>query len=754
LRFDTRVGNLYDTLVIMKRQWVVLIIAIGCAAAVAIGLLSRKPGAINVILISVDTLRPDHLGCYGYGDVSTPHIDNLAEEGVLFEDALTSVPLTLPSHASILTGLYPISHGIRDNGTFILRDQFTTLAEILKGHGFATGAFIGSFVLDARYGLDQGFDAYDDDMETDVQVSAFSHPERPAAPVTASTLDWLEEATEPFFAFVHYYDPHTPYEPPAPYDTIYAGRPYDGEIGYADSEIGRLMDFLEDRNLTERTVVVLVSDHGEGLGEHDETAHGILMYDTTMRVAFIVRIPERHDLAGAVDAPRRVPDTVELVDVLPTVVEVLGIEINQRLDGRSVLPLIEGRRLEPKVCYLETMYPYFSYRWSPLRGVRFNKWKYILAPEPELYNMAADPNELENLAGSYPARADELKANLLSLASLEQDSPPPTEVKLSAEEARKLQALGYVSTSRPSVPVDIEPKGTDPKHMIADLERLLGGGMEAFDRGEFEAAARFFREMTTRDPMNAKAHVYLGRSLMEMGDLEGAEVEFVKVIEIDSTHSQAFFRLGGIARMRGDLDQALFFYRIAAAILPETPETLSNIGSILMEKGQVDSALAMLDRALAIDPRDEIALINTGLVHLSLERSDEALRWFHRTLGANPNHVKALANIASIYVGRGETDSTILYLERASNADPADAKILQNLGNAYRQKGLVREATQAFEQATDLDPQNVLALFGLAATRAEEGRRDESIAILRRIIEIDPQFAPARQALTRLSSGS
>ena len=738
----------------MKRQWLVLIIVAGCLAAVAIGLLGRRPQGLNVILISVDTLRPDHLACYGYTDISTPHMDRLADEGVLFEDALTSVPLTLPSHASILTGLYPISHGVRDNGTFILRDQFTTLAEILKAKGFATGAFIGSFVLDARYSLDQGFDAYSDDMETNAQVGAFTHPERRAASVTASTLNWIAEAAEPFFAFVHYYDPHTPYEPPAPYDTIYAGRPYDGEIAYTDTEIGRLMAFLDDRKLTERTIVVLVSDHGEGLGEHDETAHGILMYDTTMKVALIVRIPDKHDLAGALAAPRRVPDTVELVDVLPTVAELVGIQINQRIDGRSVLPLLVGQRLEPKVCYQETMYPYFAYRWSPLRGVRFSKWKYILAPEPELYNTAADPHEAENLAASYPARADQLKANLLSLASLEQDSPPPLEVKLSPEEVRKLQALGYVSTSRPSVPPDIEPKGIDPKHMIADLERLLGGGMEAFDKGDFRTAARLFKEMVAKDPMNAKAHVYLGRSLMEMGDLEGAEVEFVKVIEIDSTHSQAFFRLGGIARMRGDLDQALFFYRIAAAILPETPATLSNIGSILMEKGQVDSALATLERALEIDPKDQIALINTALAYASLNREDEALRWFHRTLAANPKHVKALMNVASIYIGRGETDSTILYLERASDADPADARILQNLGNAYRQKGLVREATQAFEHATELDPQNVLALFGLAATRAEEGRRDESIAILRRIIEIDPGFTPAREALTRLSSGS
>jgi arylsulfatase A-like enzyme/Tfp pilus assembly protein PilF len=689
---------------------------------IIVALVGRKAEPVNVLLISMDTLRPDHLGCYGYEGIETPNVDRLAEEGMLFEDALTSTPLTLPSHASVLTGLYPISHGIRDNGTFILRDQFTTLAEVLAAEGYATGAFVGSFVLDSRYGLDQGFETYDDVLEYDQRASAFSHPERTGDKVTASARDWLKEVSEPFLAFVHYYDPHTQYEPPPPYDTLYAGRPYDGEIAFTDHEVGRVLDFIKERGLSERTLVVVISDHGEGLNEHDEVAHGILMYETTMKVAFIIRPPETHRLAGEISVPRRIAQVVELIDVMPTVLDFLDVDMDFEVDGRSLLPLMTGTGLPPKVCYLETLYPYFAYRWSPLRGVRFNEWKFILAPEPELYDLKDDPRELKNVYDSVPERAAQLRENLLALAGRE-GAAPAADVKLSPEEVRKLQALGYVSAWRPAVPTDIEPKGTDPKHMIGPLQDLMAPGMTAFDRKDFDTARECFASMAEIDPMNTEAHVFLGRTLMELGELDGAEAEFTKVIEIDSTHSQAFFRLGNIARRGGDLDRALFFYRIALGILPD-------------------------------DPRDQIALVNMSVGYLHMERYDEALRWLHSTLSVNPEHIKALANIALIYIERGDPDSTIAYLERARDVDPDNARMLQNLGNAYRQKGMVHEAAEAFEQAVELEPDNVLALFGLAATRAEDGRSQESIAVLERILKIDPDFAPARQALERMTSGT
>jgi arylsulfatase A-like enzyme/tetratricopeptide (TPR) repeat protein len=741
------------TLVVMKKSLITaIVIAAGVILAV-FGLVGRRPKPVNVLLISLDTLRPDHLGCYGYKDILTPTIDNLAGEGVLFEDALTSVPLTLPSHTSMLTGLYPISHGVRDNGTFILRDQFTTLAEVLKAREYATGAFVGSFILDSRYGLAQGFDIYNDEMGSDTGVSAFAPAERPAEAVRRPACEWLERTLEPFLAFVHYYDPHIPYEPPAPYDSLYPGRPYDGEIAYSDREVGEVLDVLKQRGILDRTLVVLVSDHGEGLGAHDEIAHGILMYDTTMKVVLIVRPPREHEVSRAITASRRVNQVAELVDIMPTILDLLGIDVDIEFDGRSIVPLLVGRSLPPKNCYMETLYPYFSHRWSPLRGLRFNKWKYILAPEPEIYNVDKDPMESTNLYATETERAEQLRENLEVIAARE-SSGPSVEINLSVEERRKLQALGYVSASRPTIPRELTVEGTDPKHMIGSLQDLMGSGMDAFDAGDFATARRDFGRMADLDPGNPQAHLYLGRTLMEMGDLARAEVEFNRIVEIDSAHSQAFFHLGNIAHQQGDLDQALILYRIAARILPETPETISNIGSILMEKGMIDSAMAVLEQALRIDPNDQIALVNIGLGHLSLEDYDQALKWFHRTLSVNPNHIKALMNIAFIYIKRGDTDSTVAYLERAADVAPNDVTILQNLGNAYRQVGMVAEAAEVFEAAVAIEPDNVMALFGLAATKAQQGSRQESVALLERILRLDPDFTPARQALQTLTSGS
>jgi arylsulfatase A-like enzyme/Tfp pilus assembly protein PilF len=713
-----------------------------------------KPEPVNVLLVSLDTVRPDHLGCYGNTDIETPNTDRIAAEGFVFTDAMTSVPLTLPSHASILTGLYPISHGARINGTFTLADRFTTLAEVLKANGYTTGAFVGSFVLDSRFGTAQGFDTYDDLMDLRMPAGGADHPERRASNVTTNAVRWLGEVSEPFLAFVHYYDPHTPYEPPPPFDSLYQGNPYDGEIAYTDRELGRLLDGLEQLDLMERTLIVVLSDHGEGLGDHGELEHGILIYESTMKVALIIRIPEAHPSSGDLSGPGRIDQPVELVDVFPTILSLVGIDSPDEIDGRSIVPLLDGDNLPRKVCYLESLYPHLAYKWSPLRGVRFGEWKYILAPEEELYNLMDDPTESRNLSAGNPTRIEMLKANLIEIARRDLERGDEEQRELSPEEAVKLKALGYVSPSGSSDLIDIEPTGTDPKHMIASLQDLLYVGMEAQRAGDLETALARLSELAEIDPMNPIGHLYLAETLMDMGRTASAEAEWHKVIEIDSTNTNALLRLGDTARSQGDLDRALFFYRMAADILPETPQVFSSMGSILMETGMIDSAMTVLRHALQIDPHDQIALVNMGLGYLALEQHDQALQWFHKTLKANPNHIKALMNIAFIYINRGDPDSTIAYLERASHAAPDDAKVLQNLGNAYRQAGMVAEAAGAFEAAVKIEPDNVMALFGLAATRAQQGDRQGSVALLERILRLDPNFTPARQALERLTQGS
>ncbi|HVP57688.1 MAG TPA: sulfatase, partial [bacterium] len=363
----------------MRKHWrlgALAAVAVGVAAIVILTFAGRKPARLNLLLVSIDTLRPDHLGAYGYAQARTPTIDKLAREGVTFEDVITSVPLTLPSHSSMLTGLSPLAHGIRDNANFRLADEFVTLAEVLRANSYTTGAAVGAFILDRRYGLNQGFTYYDDDMSRGRQPSSFGYPERTADRVTASALEWLKTAHEPFMLFLHYYDPHAPYQPPAGFQNVAGGNPYDGEIAFTDQELGKVIAYLAAQHLLKRTLVILTADHGEGFGEHGEQTHGLLLYNGTLRVPLIIRVPEASRLARV--AGKAVRGTFQqqparTIDIYPTALEILGYKQMTDVDGRSLVPMLEGKTLPPVVSYFESMASYFSYRWCPLRGVRFNE---------------------------------------------------------------------------------------------------------------------------------------------------------------------------------------------------------------------------------------------------------------------------------------------------------------------------------------------------------------------------------------------
>ncbi len=726
------------------------IVALALAVIVVVLVLGRGPARYNVLLISIDTLRPDHLGCYGYEHIRTPNIDGLAEEGFLFLDVSATVPLTLPSHTSLLTGLLPITSGVRDNGAFVLSDQFTTLAEVLSEQEYSTGAFVATFVLDSRFGLDQGFEVYNDDMGSQDKKSAFQWPERRADAVNDTALNWFAGVQEPFFAFVHYYDPHDPYSPPQPFADAYTGNLYDGEIAYTDSMLGELLKALKANDLYDNTLIVLVSDHGEGLDEHNEAGHGVLVYQSTIKVVLMVKLPKAYALGGDLKPPAKIDYPVQLIDVFPTVLELVDVRPDHNVDGVSLVPVLRGDRIDPRMLYFESMYPYFYFRWSPLRGVRHNNWKYILAPEEELYDIAQDPGELNNLASAQPERVGEMRANLMVMAARETEALESARTSMSQEDVHKLMALGYLAGGRPNLPEHIEPAGRDPKYMIGDLNTYLWSGRKAFDNGDFDRAAGLFGQMVLLDPGNPQAHVHLAKALLEMGETDIAQAQFRKAIEIDSTHSSAFFPMANIMRQQGNLDRALFYLRLGSSLSVETPDVLSSMGAIFVEKGEPDSAIQVLEKALELDPKDPMALQNMGQAYIYKNEPEKAMRWFRATLEVQPQNVKALGSIARVFIERGQPDSTIYYFERAREAGAADATILANLGSAYRQKGMAAEAGEAFESALQYEPDNTMALFGLAAVRAQEGKTEESIALLERILEIDPDFQPALRALQAL----
>ena len=409
-----------------------------------------------MVLITIDTLRADHLRCYGYEEIETPNIDGLAKRGYLFEQAYSVAPTTAPSHATILTGTYPMYHGVRDNGNYALAPTNLTLAEILKAEGFLTAAFVSSFVLERRFGIDQGFDTYDEDFEGGASQfkqgvhrwmgHEFDNFERNAALTNAAVLPWLKKnGKKVFFLWVHYYDPHRNYTPPEPWATRYEGRPYDGEIAFADEQLGRLLQELERIGAADNMLIVLVADHGEGLGEHEET-HGLTLFDPLIRAPLIIVPP--NGIAGG----KRIRRQVLTVDILPTILDLAGVEIPEHVQGTSLRALMEGgegSKEEPQLAYSETHRFERPYRGGILRAIRTPRWKLTTRErerERALYDLENDPGEKRDVISEHRDTAGELES--LMHRMIEDHSPGGREVERqldpSKETVEKLRALGYV----------------------------------------------------------------------------------------------------------------------------------------------------------------------------------------------------------------------------------------------------------------------------------------------------------------------
>jgi arylsulfatase A-like enzyme len=527
--------------------------------------------AERVLLVTVDTLRADHVGSYGATDAHTPTLDTLAASGVRFDDAVSPVPLTLPAHASLMTALEPPGHGIRHNGIHRLAAGIPTLAEAMRAKGFATGAVVGALVLAPRYGLDRGFDHYDAHM-TRQSSEGVGYAERPADAVVDAALAWLERAPARFFLWVHFYDPHARYAPPPGFAAGFANRPYQGEIAFVDHELGRLLRGIRTRFGDEGLLVLATSDHGEALGEHGEPGHSYSLYEATQRIPLL--------LAGAgIPAGVVVEGPVRLVDVAPTLLARVGAPALPESAGRDLMPLLQvGHSRQP--AYVETLATHYDYGWSPLVGLRTERFKYIRAPTPELYDLEADPQELTNLAASAPDEVARLDAQVE--AWLEKPGRSAVPVSLDAEERRRLESLGYVV---PEPVVGAHPEratGPDPKDEIGVL--ALASQAEAqLARGRFDEALALLADLVDPPPhlaalraaiaINAKAwpqalrdarrlvalapgrvdgRILLGQAHEGRGDADAAAVAYESALAIDPGSIEGWRALIRIRRMQGD----------------------------------------------------------------------------------------------------------------------------------------------------------------------------------------------------------
>ncbi|MFQ6109690.1 MAG: sulfatase-like hydrolase/transferase, partial [Candidatus Aminicenantales bacterium] len=570
---------------------------------------------MNIVLFTIDTLRADHLECYGYDRVKTPHINTLASEGLLFEHTIAQAPLTLPSHSSIFTGTYPLFHGIRDNGGFYLDESHITLAEVLKGRGYATGAFVGAFVLDSRWGLDQGFDYYFDHFDlTKYKRISLDSVQRRGDEVLAEACEWLEKnGKHKFFTWIHLYDPHTPYDPPEPYRTQYGGRHYglyDGEIAYVDQLMGEFRRFLEERNLWDKTLVIFTADHGESLGEHKESAHGFFIYDSAIRVPLIMRFPEKR-IQGRV-----IPNQVRSIDIMPTVLHMIGEDPPESVQGKSLLSLILGRdNKEEFPAYSETYWPRFHYGWSELKSLRKGRFKFIDAPKPELYDVREDPGEVDNLINRKASLGHEMKRELMDLIArysaegIEEAGPQ----KIDNDSLVKLQALGYIGSFHASA-----KKGkrlADPKDKI-ELYNEIKLAQFLTTEEKMEEAERKIVGILEKDPSILEARYILGNIYSKQKKYEEAAEEYKKALEVDPDYYEAIFGLAVVYRKQGKNEEAILGFKRLRELDPKDTKPLLHLGNIYEERGEIDEAIKYLKLATERDPEAPVFHNNLGALYL------------------------------------------------------------------------------------------------------------------------------------------
>jgi arylsulfatase A-like enzyme/Flp pilus assembly protein TadD len=618
----------------------------------------------DILLITIDTLRADYLGCYGRKPVHTPELDALAARGVRFEHAIVQIPLTTPSHACILTGTYPQIHGLRDMGAFILDPKAPALAEQLRAAGLRTAAFVGAAVLNRRYGLNRGFEVYNDDMagQSEEEKLPGVVAEVRAEVVVERALAWLQtlQPQERMFLWVHVYDPHFPYDPPEPFrgDDLYGG-----EVEYADTQIGRLLAGLKAAARDRDSLVVVMSDHGESLGEHGEMTHGVFLYDSTMRVPLIMAGPGLGE--GQV-----IRQQVRSIDVTPTILDFLGLESPPELNGISLLPLArEGQPVRTHYAYMETLYPKTQMRWSELRGMRTDRWKLIVAPKPEFYDLENDPSESENVLSRHPAEADRLQKQVWVV-----DGPPHAHRPIGyrpvdEQTLQELQSLGYASAGA-SREILADLSGPDPKDRVMVLQGL-DQATDLMNAGGYRRAIPVLRRLIGQDPGNPLIYQHLGLCLQEIRDFRGALSVYESAIHAQADSDRTWAELGEVAVRLGALERGIEAMRRSSEINPRNLDNLANLANAYLQSGRADDAGAAIQAILAQNPRHGQAHNLQGVLYVQAGRPDLARLEFEKALEGDPSLVEPHMNLGLLAHMAGAREDAIRHFRSfLEKADP------------------------------------------------------------------------------------
>jgi choline-sulfatase len=680
-----------------RLSWVRLVALVAACLGVAalswwrLGRPDKRP---NLLLVTIDTLRADHVGVYGATQAQTPVLDGLAARGARFARAMAAAPLTGPSHATILTGLYPPQHGVRDNIVFTLDARHKTLATRLKAQGYRTGAFVGAYPVAAAFGFRQGFDVFTENFKENPQPGAGA--ERPANEVVDDALGWLSRpGPGPFFAWMHLYDPHAPYAPPEPYRTAFAGRLYDGEIAFTDAQLGRVLAWLKSSGKEANTVVAVVADHGESLGEHGEQTHAVLIYEATLHVPLLLAGP-------AIPSGTTVEARVSTIDLAPTLLRLLGIDVSAELSGRDLRPALRGERLPPEPLYAESLFGRLNCRWASLRAWVEGDFKLIDGARPELFDLARDPSEATDLAAEETARVERMRESLRrAVAKLAPGGDRARTATITPEQEAMIKSLGYVGGTGGGGELD-QPGLPDPRDQVHTYERL---------------------------------QVILRAQGMTLAQ---ASAEAAAIAEQDPGNPFAFTTVASLAYRAGQLAEAGRAFHRALELNPDRPAVRQNYGKLLRDMDRLDESEKELRLALAqtdgVDVRTRASLAET-LARLG--KTDEAVQLVADALRIEPGDRETLAAQGHVFAAQGRLDEAAKSLEAAAAGGDPDARI--ELARVHVRRGDLPQAREVVETVLRANPAHPWALAVLGQVRVLEGGRNEGLALLRRAEEAHPK---------------
>ena len=710
------------------------------------------PGSLkdgNVLLITLDTTRADHLPVYGYKNVDTPGLDRLGQSSLIFEDAIAHVPLTLPSHASILTGRLPISHGMRDNEGFVLDPKVATLASILKSKGYATAAFVSAFVLDSRWGLNQGFDSYFDHFNPYREVNR-DDIQRKAAETEAEVEKWLPaHKDERFFCWVHFYDPHDPYDPPEPYASRYASNRYDGEIAYMDQYVGKLLAKLEELGVSDRTLVIVTGDHGEGLGEHDEPTHGMFLYSTTTQVPLLIRVPG--------GSKRRIHGIVRHIDLAPTILDFLGFPAGSDMQGASLIPMINGTEATHRTAYSESLYAQQHYGWSPLKSLTTDRHELIESPKSELFDRRNDPKQLRNLIDEKESVASDLLEQLQAVVDqyTRKDLEGPR--KMDADTEARLRSLGYLGSPVPSTAESLKTDPKDKRQVVRDVK----AGAAALAQKDFPSALRLALQVTASDPNIVDAHLLAGSAYANLQQYDKALDELFKVLAAQPDHTMALATIGTTYEGMGNLKEAERWYLKVLQVEKDHAYTVVKLANLYRRMNEPAKAEAYLSRAMmpveaGLQSTDE-AMARSRTYAASAEMNfgagkfAEAERDLVAAIELTPQAPDLHFNLAQVYEKVGDVPKAILNYQRETAVAPGNFNAHLNLGLLYLPAGNTEAAIPCFQTLLKLRPGEPRASFLLAESyNLLDKNLDDAVQLTRQGLKQMPDYKRGYELLAEI----